>query len=98
MGYMSLLVVSGSTLPSTADESLHAYVEDGYTHSSIRDPHEILWYILLGPHHDRLATYHLSHREMEARDTYVSCVKPGKNSIFLKKGKTVILVENQKKK
>ena len=56
----SLLVVSGSTIPSTVDESLHAYVEDGYTHSSIRDPREILWYIPLGPHHDRLTTYHLS--------------------------------------
>ena len=59
-----MLVVSGSTLPSTVDESLHAYVKDGYTHSSIRDPREILWCLPLGPHHDRLATYHLSHREM----------------------------------
>ena len=37
-----LLVLSGSTLPSTTDESLHEYVEDGYTYSSIRDPHGIL--------------------------------------------------------
>ena len=65
----SLLVVSGSTPPSTVYESLHAYVEDGSTHSSIRDPHGILWYIPLGPHHDRLATYHLSRREMVTRDT-----------------------------
>ena len=69
------VIVSGSTLPSTTDESLHEYVEDEYTHSSIRDPCEILWCISLGPHHDRLATYHLSCREMAARDTHVSCAR-----------------------
>ena len=31
-------------------------------------------YISVGPHHDRLATYHLSRREMADRDTHVSCV------------------------
>ena len=45
-------VVLGGTPPSPADESLHQYVEDGSTYSSICDPHGILWYILLGPHHD----------------------------------------------
>ena len=50
--FSSLLVVSGSTLLSTADESLHAYVEDGYTDSSLRDPRGIFWCIPLGPHHD----------------------------------------------
>ena len=66
----SLLVVPGSTPPSPANESLHQYVEDGSTYSSIRDPHRILWYILLRTHHDRLATYHVSRREMAARDTH----------------------------
>ena len=47
----------------------YEYVEDGSTHSSIHVPRGILWYILLGPHHDQLATYQLSHREMVARDT-----------------------------
>ena len=46
--------------------TLHAYVEDGYMHSSIRDPSGILWCIPLWPHHDRLATYYLSRREMAA--------------------------------
>ena len=69
----SLLVVPGSTPPSPADESLHQYVEDGSTYSSIRDPHRILWYISLRPHHDRLATYHVSRREMAARETHISC-------------------------
>ena len=56
-----------------ADESLHDYVED----SAIRDQGWILQYIPLGPHHDRLATYHLSRREMAARDTHVSCASRG---------------------
>ena len=56
----SLLVVPGSTLPSPTNEILHQYVEDGSTYSSIHDSRRILWYILVGPHHDRLATYHLS--------------------------------------
>ena len=56
----SLLIVPGSTPPSPADENLHQYVEDGSTYSFIRDPRRILWYIPLGPHHDRIATYHLS--------------------------------------
>ena len=71
----SLLVVSGSTLPSTVDESLHAYVEDRYTHLFIRDSCGILWYIPFELHHDRLATYHLSRREMATRDTHVSCAR-----------------------
>ena len=56
----SLLVVPGSPPPLVADENLPQYVEDGSTHSSIRDPHRILRYIPLRPHHDTLATYHLS--------------------------------------
>ena len=48
-------------------------MEDGSTHSSIRDPRRILRYIPLRPHHDRLAAYHLSCREMAARDTHISC-------------------------
>ena len=44
-------------------------------HSSIRESRGILWYIPLWPHHDRLATYHLSRREMAARDTHVSCAR-----------------------
>ena len=62
----SLLVVSESTLPLTIDESLHPNVEDGYTDSSLHDPRGILWCIPLGPHHDQLAAYHLSRREMAA--------------------------------
>ena len=54
----SLLIVPEGTLPSLADESLHQYVEDGSTYSSIHDPLEILWYILHGRHHDQLATHH----------------------------------------
>ena len=69
----SLIVVPGSPPPSAADESLPQYVEDGSTHSSIHDPPRILRYIPLRPHHDRLATYHLSHREMAALDTHISC-------------------------
>ena len=64
-------------MPSTADESLHDYVEDGYTDSAIRDQGWILRYIPLGPHHDQLATYHLSRREMAVRDTHVSCASRG---------------------
>ena len=72
--FVSLLVaVPGSTSPSPADESLHQYVEDGSTYSSIRDPLRIIWFILLGSYHDRLATYHMSGREMATRDTHVSC-------------------------
>ena len=56
----SLIVVPGSPPPSTVDESLPQYVEDGSTHSSICDPCRILRYMPLRPHHDRLATYHLS--------------------------------------
>ena len=44
-------------------------------HLSIRDPRGILWCIPLEPHHDRLATYHLSRREMAAQDTHVSCAR-----------------------
>ena len=40
----------------------------------LRFPCRILWYIPLGPHHDRLATHHLSHREMATRDTHVPCI------------------------
>ena len=69
----SLLVVPGSTPPSLANESLPHYVEDGSMYSSIRDPRKIIWYIPLRPHHDRLTTYHLSRREMVARDTNISC-------------------------
>ena len=69
----SLIVVLESPLPSAADERLPQYVEDGSTHSSIRDPRRILWYIPLRPHHDRLATYHLSRREIAAQDTHISC-------------------------
>ena len=69
----SLIVVPGSPPPSAADESLPQYVEDGSTYSSIRDLRRILRHIPLRPHHDRLATYHLSHREMVARDTHISC-------------------------
>ena len=61
-----LIVVLGSPPPSAADEILPQYVEDGSMHSSIRDPHKILWYIPLRPHLDRLAAYHLSRREMVA--------------------------------
>ena len=68
----SLIVVPGSPPPSTTDEKLPRYVEDGSTQSSIRDLRRILWYIPLRPHHDRLATYHLSRREMAARDTHIS--------------------------
>ena len=39
-----LLVVPESPAPSTADESLPRYVEDGSTYSSIRDLRRILWY------------------------------------------------------
>ena len=67
----SLIVVPGSPPPSAADESLPQPVEDGSTHSSIRDPRRILQYIPLRPHHDRLATYYLSRREMAARDTHI---------------------------
>ena len=69
----SLIVVPGSPPPPAADESLPRYMEDGSMHSSIRDPHRILWYILLRPHHDRLSTYHVSRREMVPRDTHISC-------------------------
>ena len=69
----SLIVVTGSPPPSAADESLPQPVEDGSTHSSIRDLHRILRYIPLRPHHDRLAAYYLSRREMAARDTHISC-------------------------
>ena len=57
----SLLVVPRSPPPSTTDESLPQYVEAGFMHLSIRDPCRILRYIPCRPHHDRLATYHLSH-------------------------------------
>ena len=60
----SLIVVPGSPPPLAVDESLPQYVEDGSTHSSIRDLRRILRYIPLRPHHDRLATYHVSRREM----------------------------------
>ena len=56
INYKPLLVVPGSTPPLPADESLHQYVEDGSTYASEHDPRRILWYIPLGPHHDRLAT------------------------------------------
>ena len=58
-----------STPPLLVDESLHQYMEDGSTYSSIRDPCGILCYIPLRPHHDQLATNHLSRREMATRDT-----------------------------
>ena len=67
----SLLVVSGSTLPSIVDESLHAYVEDGYIHSSICEPRRILWYIPLGPHHDRLATCLVERWRLETHTFHV---------------------------
>ena len=73
INYKPLLVVPGSTPPLPADESLQQYVEDGSMYSSIRDPRKILWYILLGPHHDQLATFRLSRREMAARDTHFMC-------------------------
>ena len=52
INYKPLLIVPGSTPPSPANESLHQYVENGSTYSSIRDMGKILWYIPLGPHHD----------------------------------------------
>ena len=70
----SLVVVPGSPPLSVAYESLPQYVEDGSTHSSIRDRRRILRYVPLKPHHDRLATYHLSRREIVARDTHISCL------------------------
>ena len=68
-----LIVVTGSPPPSAADESLPHPVEDGATLSSIRDPRRILRYIPLRTHHERLAAYYLSRREMAARDTQISC-------------------------
>ena len=67
---ISLIVVTGSSSPSAADESLPQPVEDGSTHSSIRDLRRILRYIPLRTHHHRLAPYYLSRREMVARDTH----------------------------
>ena len=39
-------------------------------HSSIHGPRGILWCIPLEPHHDQLATYHLSRREMARPETH----------------------------
>ena len=70
---ISLIIVTGSSPTSSADESLPQPVEDGSMYSSIRDPRWILWYIPLRPHHHRLAAYYLSRREMVARDTHIPC-------------------------
>ena len=79
----SLIVVTGSPPPSAADESLPQPVENGSTHSSIRDPRRILRYIPLRPHHDRLAAYYLSRRKMAARDTHTFHVPVGEMTITL---------------
>ena len=65
---ISLIIVTGSSPTSSADESIPQPMEDGSTYSSIRDPHRILRYIPIRPHQHRLAAYYLSRREMEARD------------------------------
>ena len=63
-----LIIVTGSSPTSSADESLPQPVEDGSTYSSIRDPRRILRYIPIRAHQHRLAAYYLSCREMEARE------------------------------
>ena len=68
-----LIIVTGRSPTSSADESLPQPVEDGSTYSSIRDPCRILRYIPLRPHYHRLAAYHLSRREMAARDPHIPC-------------------------
>ena len=70
---ISLIIVTGSSPTSSADESLPQPVEDGSTYSSIRDPRRILRYIPLRPHHHRLAAYYMSCREMEAGDPHIPC-------------------------
>ena len=70
---ISLIIVTGSSPTSSADESLPQPIEDGSTYSSIRDSRRILRYIPIRPHHYRLAAYYLSRREMEARDPHIPC-------------------------
>ena len=70
---ISLIIVTGSSPTSSADESLPQPMEDGSTYSSIRDPRRILRYIPIRPHHHRLAAYYLSCREMAARDPHIPC-------------------------
>ena len=70
---ISLIIVTGSSPTSSADESLPQPVEDGSTYSSICDPRRILRYIPIKPHQHRLAAYYLSRREMEARDPGYCC-------------------------
>ena len=70
---ISLIIVTGSSPTSSADESLPQPMEDGSTYSSIRDPRRILRHIPIRPYHHRLAAYYLSRREMAARDPYISC-------------------------
>ena len=70
---ISLIIVTGSSPTSSADESLPQPVADGFTYLSIRDSRRILRYIPPRPHHHRLTTYYLSRREMAARDTHIPC-------------------------
>ena len=55
---ISLIIVTGSSPTSSADESLPQPMEDGSTYSSIRDPRRILRYIPIRPYHHRLAAYY----------------------------------------
>ena len=70
---ISLIIVTGSSPTSSADESLPQPMEDGSTYSSIKDPRRILRYIQIRPHHYRLAAYYLSRREMAAPDPHIPC-------------------------
>ena len=70
---ISLIIVTGSSPTSSADESLPQPMEDGSTYSSISDLRKILRYIPIRPHHYRLAAYHLFRREMTARDPHIPC-------------------------
>ena len=70
---ISLIIVTGSSPTSSADESLPHPMEDGSTYSSIRDPRRIVRYIPIRPHHYRLAAYYLSRRGMAAQDPHIPC-------------------------
>ena len=70
---ISLIIVTGSSPTSSADESLPQPMEDGSTYSSIRDSRRILRYIPIRPHQHRLAAYYLSRQEMEARYPHIPC-------------------------